>query len=444
MKSAGNPPPPPDPTTSANAQSAANIQTAIANARLNRVNQTTPWGSISYTQGPPDANGVPTYSSNISLSPQQQALLDQQQSGQLTRAQLANQILAQSGSTIAKPLDFAHLQAVYNPYDPSHQWSQSPAATPAVAAPAAAAPQAPAMAAQPSQVGQNGAARSPQIAALASMLRGNASTPSQETPAAASAAPTGDPFGTWGNLNSMIGTTKPDTSKLPPEIAAQLQDEVRVDEGGAQSHNYNFNENPWGGFKDSDGKYWVQVGDPNSNKAGDGGIKDKSKVVYKPGAGYVTTPDNLNDYGGGGIDWRMVLAVVGAGLAGGAAGLGADAAGGAAGGAGEAAAGSGLAPLQGVTLAPETSIGTMGTYGGAGEAAGGLGPMAEMGGPSAGAGVPVTDLSVQAQQPSILQNMLQNAQNGRGLLGYGNGATQGIGSVLSRLLQSQGQQGGRR
>jgi hypothetical protein len=272
-----------------------------------------------------------------------------------------------------------------------------------MAAPARCTPASAMAAASAAQAGQNGAARSPQIAALASMLRGTPRRLHRRKRPPPRAAQTGDPFGTWGNLNSMIGTTKPDTSKLPPEIAAQLQDEVRVDEGGAQSHNYNFNENPWGGFKDSDGKYWVQVGDPNSNKAGDGGIKDKSKVVYKPGAGYVTTPDNLNDYGGGGIDWRMVLAVVGAGLAGGAAGLGADAAGGAAGGAGEAAAGSGLAPLQGVTLAPETSIGTMGTYGGAGEAAGGLGPMAEMGGPSAGAGVPVTDLSVQAQQPSILK-----------------------------------------
>jgi hypothetical protein len=432
MKSAGNPPPPPDPTTSANAQSTANINTAIANAQLNRVNQTTPWGSITYTQGPPGANGVPTYSSNISLSPQQQALLEQQQSGQLTRAQLANQVLAQSGSTIAKPLDFSHLQTVYDPYSQNHQWEPSPAATPAQPS-AGPAPQSSAMTPQAQPQSQNAAARSPQIAALASMLRGNASTPSQETPApaaASAATPTGDPFGTWGNLNSMIGTTKPDTSKLPPEIAAQLQDEVRVDEGGTQSHNYNFNENPWGGFKDSDGKYWVQVGDPNSNKAGDGGIKDKSKVVYKPGAGYVTTPDNLNDQGIGGIDWRMVAAVVGAGALGGAAGLGADAAGGAAGGASEAAAGSGLAPLQGVTLAPETSIGTVGDVGSLGGAA--------------SAGAPVTDLSVQAQSPSIFQNMLQNAQNGRGLLGYGSGTTQGLSSVLSRLLQGQGQQGGRR
>jgi hypothetical protein len=213
-------------------------------------------------------------------------------------------------------------------------------------------------------------------------------------PVAQMPAPTnGDPFGAWGNLYRLIGQQKPDLSKLPPEIAAQLQDDVRVDEGGGQSHNYNFNENPFGGFKGPDGKYYVQVGDPSDWKGGDGGVKDPSKVTYQPGAGYVTTNDNIIDTGHSfnrGDYARLArngALVVGGGM-GLVAGLGAAAGGLAAeggagwslGGAGSgAAAGSSLQPLTGVTLAPETTIGTVGSVGG-GAAAGGGGVLSSLGG----------------------------------------------------------------
>jgi hypothetical protein len=66
----------PDPTQVANAQAQANKDTAIANAALNRVNQVTPWGSLTYTQDGVDSNGIPRYTQNISLSPEQQKLLE--------------------------------------------------------------------------------------------------------------------------------------------------------------------------------------------------------------------------------------------------------------------------------------------------------------------------------------------------------------------------------
>jgi hypothetical protein len=109
MKNDPAPPPAPDPTQTANAQSNANIQTAIANARLNRVNQQTPWGSITYEQGTPDANGVPTWSSHIQLSPEQQQLLTQQQQMQLQRNGMAGQFL---GQVPTAPLDFGSLPGV--------------------------------------------------------------------------------------------------------------------------------------------------------------------------------------------------------------------------------------------------------------------------------------------------------------------------------------------
>lgn len=446
MKSSGNPPPAPDPTTSANAQSQANIATAIANARLNRVNQTTPWGSLTYTQTGVDANGIPIYESHIALSPQQQALLEAQQHGSLTRSNTANSLLDAASGSLSHPLSFSGLQSVYDPYSANHQWqmptygdqssgpgassSPPPPSSPGASGPGASAPGAPG----PASSGSN-------IQALVAALRSGQSSSPQGQPAAAQAAPaSGDPYGTWGNLNSMIGTTKPDTSKLPPEIAAQLQDNVSVDEGGTQSHNYSFNENPWGGYRDpTDGKYYVQVGDPASNNASDGGIKDKSKVVYKPGAGYVTTPDNLNDHGTGGIDWRMVAAVVGAGAGGAAMGLGADAAGGAGG------------TMTGLAGDESLGLAGTGTYGGATGATGAL-PGAGIGADesaglsmgnsaapaAAGNYAPVTDLSVQAQQPSMLQQMLTNMQQGRGALGYGNNTTRIGGSLLSQLLRNNG------
>lgn len=145
MKKSPSPPPAPDPVTSANAQSQANIQTAIANARLNRINQTTPFGSLTYTQTGTDANGVPIYESHIALSPAQQALLDKQQQGQNTRSTLANSVLSSGSANISKPLDLSALTSVFNPYSKDHQWGgpsfAPPAAGPAgPAAPPLAAP----------------------------------------------------------------------------------------------------------------------------------------------------------------------------------------------------------------------------------------------------------------------------------------------------------------
>lgn len=110
----GSAPQPPDPYDTADAQTQMNIQTAIANARMNRTNQTTPWGSINWTEGPVDANGVPTYSSNVTLSPQQQALLDALQNQQLTRGGMAADLLRQmQGTAATRGLDFSSLPALH-------------------------------------------------------------------------------------------------------------------------------------------------------------------------------------------------------------------------------------------------------------------------------------------------------------------------------------------
>ena len=65
-KSAPAAPQAPDPVATANAQTASNKETAIANAQLNRINQVTPYGNLTYTSTP-GADGVPNYTQTTTL-----------------------------------------------------------------------------------------------------------------------------------------------------------------------------------------------------------------------------------------------------------------------------------------------------------------------------------------------------------------------------------------
>lgn len=85
-KSAGAAPTPPDPVATAKAQTETNNQTAAYNAKLNRIDTTTPYGSQTYNYVPPaktiGADGTSTsdpsdpgkWSQTIALSPEQQKL----------------------------------------------------------------------------------------------------------------------------------------------------------------------------------------------------------------------------------------------------------------------------------------------------------------------------------------------------------------------------------
>jgi hypothetical protein len=65
------PPTPIDPVATANAQSAANINTATQQQKLNLINSNTPYGSINYTADPNSPGG---YTQNVSLSADQQQM----------------------------------------------------------------------------------------------------------------------------------------------------------------------------------------------------------------------------------------------------------------------------------------------------------------------------------------------------------------------------------
>lgn len=68
----------PDYTGAAKATAQGNIQMAREAAAANRINQFTPYGSLKYTQSGTDQYGNPTWTATQSLSPEQQAIYEQQ------------------------------------------------------------------------------------------------------------------------------------------------------------------------------------------------------------------------------------------------------------------------------------------------------------------------------------------------------------------------------
>lgn len=79
-------PKPPDPAATADAQKDINLSTALAQFGLGATNQTTPQGSLSYSQIGTWQDGTPRYQATSTLNPQSQALYDQLMSGASTAA----------------------------------------------------------------------------------------------------------------------------------------------------------------------------------------------------------------------------------------------------------------------------------------------------------------------------------------------------------------------
>src|ERR1044072_2713104 len=98
----------PDPVATAAAQTQSNIDTANANAALNRVNQVTPWGSQTYTQGPRNADGTAQWTQTIKLDPAQQALLDSSNRVSQNMANLGESQLANVNRQLSQPLSYAN------------------------------------------------------------------------------------------------------------------------------------------------------------------------------------------------------------------------------------------------------------------------------------------------------------------------------------------------
>ncbi|MFG6591285.1 tail fiber domain-containing protein [Sulfitobacter sp. 1A12157] len=113
-------PAPPDPKETAGAQTANNIGTAIANAHLGNVNQTTPLGSLSYDQtgsyqytDPNNGNvyDIPTFTANTSLTEDGQRIQDANTGASINMAELARDQSGRIGQLLSSPMDTSGLPA---------------------------------------------------------------------------------------------------------------------------------------------------------------------------------------------------------------------------------------------------------------------------------------------------------------------------------------------
>ncbi|NNH46237.1 tail fiber domain-containing protein [Rhizobium laguerreae] len=115
MVSTPKPPKAPDPTQTAAAQTATNVDTAIANAGLSHTNQYTPDGSLEYKVSGytpmTDQNGktyqMPNYSAYQTYSPQNQAIYDQTQQTQLGLSKLANEQTGKISGILGTNIDLS-------------------------------------------------------------------------------------------------------------------------------------------------------------------------------------------------------------------------------------------------------------------------------------------------------------------------------------------------
>lgn len=107
----------PDPKETAAAQAAMNKETAIATYGLNATNQVTPYGNVTYSQIGQWDDGTPRYQQTTTLSPEQQAVLDQTEGAQLNLATIANDQSAFLGDYLNEPFTFENSDAEQWAYD---------------------------------------------------------------------------------------------------------------------------------------------------------------------------------------------------------------------------------------------------------------------------------------------------------------------------------------
>jgi hypothetical protein len=106
-KKSSSAPAAPDPVATAKAQGQANKEAAIASQLGSMVNQTTPWGSLTYNQIGNWSDGTPRTEQVVNLSPTQQQLFDIGQQTDLDLANIGQQQVGRIGNLLSSPLDLS-------------------------------------------------------------------------------------------------------------------------------------------------------------------------------------------------------------------------------------------------------------------------------------------------------------------------------------------------
>jgi hypothetical protein len=99
----------PDYTSAAQATATGNLDVARAQQAANMVNQTTPYGSLTYTQNGTDSFGNPRYTANVALSADQQALQNADTQTSLGLSKLEGAGLGYVGNQLSHPFDQSSL-----------------------------------------------------------------------------------------------------------------------------------------------------------------------------------------------------------------------------------------------------------------------------------------------------------------------------------------------
>jgi len=118
----GAPPPAPDYAGAAQVQGQENIKAAQINAAMNRMDETTPYGSVDYTStANPNTPGGFDYGRNISLSPEQQQLYDLESGNAIKSQEIAQGLQGGLEQSVAQPFSlgkFGQAQMVGQGQDP--------------------------------------------------------------------------------------------------------------------------------------------------------------------------------------------------------------------------------------------------------------------------------------------------------------------------------------
>ncbi len=101
----------PDYTALAKQQADSQLAAVRAQTAANRVNQSTPFGSVNYSTSGKDSYGNDLWNADIKLSPEQQQILDQQNKLSIGLGGSMNNALDYINQNLANPLDTSNLPA---------------------------------------------------------------------------------------------------------------------------------------------------------------------------------------------------------------------------------------------------------------------------------------------------------------------------------------------